>query len=198
MLPPPARLDLVKQALAFPRAQDRELTNFDAFLEGIGAGAQMVEDDTQALALSSTLASATGRLLDTWGEMVGEPREGLDDNAYRRFIRARGMLHLSQGRATDLYAVWCALWLVDGRAGRVAEMNNHAPRLFELIAWLPSAPPVQEQRRAARLMREGTPIGMNLHLVLVAGSRWFGYADHDEHEHSAALGYDAGSMGWSI
>jgi hypothetical protein len=45
---------------------------------------------------------ATGDLLDKFGAMVGQPRGDLDDETYRRYIRATIRAHRSHGLPVDL------------------------------------------------------------------------------------------------
>lgn len=61
-----------------------------------------------------TLDAALGAQLDAIGDLVGEPRNGLGPDAYRRRIRARILVNASAGRADDLIAI--LVLLVHGRA----------------------------------------------------------------------------------
>lgn len=56
------------------------------------------------------LKNATGVRLDTLGALVGEPRKGRLDDAYRAAVRVRIRINASQSTTADLFDVWAALW----------------------------------------------------------------------------------------
>lgn len=56
-------------------------------------GVQELEDDFRDLRQYHILSNAVGDQLDQWGTLVGEEREGLSDDDYRDFIRARAAVN---------------------------------------------------------------------------------------------------------
>ncbi len=52
----------------------------------IGAGVQMLEDLGFGLLASTDYSVASGYVLDQWGDLVGQPRAGLDDLSYKHLI----------------------------------------------------------------------------------------------------------------
>lgn len=59
----------------------------------------------QQLLLNRSIATATATQLDVLGKIVGQPRDGLDDDDYRRYIRARVAAHRSDGTFEALIKV---------------------------------------------------------------------------------------------
>lgn len=58
-----------------------------------------------ALLVERTIYAAVGAQLDQIGAIVGQPRQGLDDDTYRRYILARVAANSSDGLVEDLIAV---------------------------------------------------------------------------------------------
>lgn len=85
---------------------DRLAERLRAFVEAMSGGAQAIEDVAFDLLLSTGIEDATGIMLDRLGRIVGERRGGLDDGAYRGFIRVRIRANLSAGSLDDLIAVF--------------------------------------------------------------------------------------------
>lgn len=56
------------------------------------------------------LATATDRHLDFLGQLVGEPRLGRSDAAFREAIRLRIRANVSQSTISDLYAIVMLAW----------------------------------------------------------------------------------------
>ena len=72
---------------------------------------QSVEDTLQQLRTGLRLDNAVGAQLDLLGKIVGQLRNGLDDDDYRRYIRARISANISDGTVEDLLRV--AVLIVD-------------------------------------------------------------------------------------
>jgi len=75
---------------------------FVAFARALGYGAQVQEDASFDVLVSTTLDLATGDALDQWGDTVGEYRQGLLDGPYRNFIKARILANRSSGKLDEL------------------------------------------------------------------------------------------------
>lgn len=94
------------------RARDNMLSQFNidetqltAFFDTLAAEVQEVEDAIVQARFDATLSRAAGVHLDTWGEIVGEPRNGLLDPDYRRFITARILTNNSEGEIWRLVKI---------------------------------------------------------------------------------------------
>lgn len=69
------------------------------------AGFQPVENMMQQLLLQRTVDNAVGTQLDVVGRLVGQDRNGLDDDTFRRYCRANISAHRSKGTVEDLLRV---------------------------------------------------------------------------------------------
>lgn len=87
-------------------AQFRNRTLLPALAESVGQMAQTVEDIAFGYLLGMLLPFAIGDQLDKWGARVGEPREGLNDRNYRRFVNARILVNHSRGRWDEMIVLW--------------------------------------------------------------------------------------------
>jgi hypothetical protein len=65
-------------------------------------GVQDLENAAFDVIQKKWLANAVGPDLDEIGDIVGQPRTGLDDNTYRAAIRLRIKANKSQGRSSDV------------------------------------------------------------------------------------------------
>ena len=79
--------------------------NIEKLLSIIVSPSQGVEDALQQLKTQRFVDTAVGSQLDIIGRIVGQEREGLTDDDYRRYIRARIAVHNSNGWAEDLLTV---------------------------------------------------------------------------------------------
>src|SRR5687768_16247400 len=79
--------------------------NIEKLLAVSVAPAQDLENCLQQLRLYRFVDTAEGDQLDIIGRIVGLDREGLDDDDYRRYIRARIAANNSNGTIEDLLTV---------------------------------------------------------------------------------------------
>jgi hypothetical protein len=70
----------------------------------VGPG-QSVEDALQQLYSERRVDTAIGEQLDVLGRLVGQPRNGMVDDDYRRMIRARISVNRSKGTIADAITV---------------------------------------------------------------------------------------------
>lgn len=66
---------------------------------------QAVEDALWQLYVERSLATAEGDQLDVLGAIVGQPRDGMGDDTYRIWIRARNLVSRSSGKTTEMLAI---------------------------------------------------------------------------------------------
>lgn len=78
----------------------------EAALAAIAAGIQRREDESFDFILSRRFSLARGIMLDRWGELLGEGREGAEDDDYRRFLSARLLVNRCQGSPAELVMIW--------------------------------------------------------------------------------------------
>lgn len=98
--------DFEARAIDFLLSQYRDKVRITAITAAFGAMAQELEDEIDDLLTMRLLDTAEGANLDLYGNIVDEPRGGLDDVDYRRFIKAKILINLSRGTPTDLINIW--------------------------------------------------------------------------------------------
>jgi Protein of unknown function (DUF2612) len=79
--------------------------NFVNVVRVLIEGKQEIENATQQLIVARSLDDAEGVALDTIGKFVVQSRGGLDDDLYRRILRARIAANRSDGRVPDMLRV---------------------------------------------------------------------------------------------
>ncbi len=83
---------------------------------------QALEDCLQQMLTERSVGTAVGAQLDLVGKIVGQDRIGLDDDAYRRYIRARISANKSDGLIEDLILV--AKLLIDDLVASIVIDNQ--------------------------------------------------------------------------
>lgn len=137
--------------------QFKDKPRLNAFVEALGAGAQILEDTLWATLIgTSTVQGSEGVHLDRWGELVGEHRGGLSNEEYRRFIALR-LLANKAFPNEDLF------WrLVDGAVPDSATVRTFRlyPAALKAIVysydWVGGA----LQAHTAALLRDARPAGV--------------------------------------
>lgn len=99
--------------------------NIEKLLACLIAPCQDLEDALQQLKLERSVDTADGEQLDVIGNIVAQPRLGLDDETYRRYIRARVATHNSDGTTEDLLTI-CELVVYDDDATYVITQEGTA------------------------------------------------------------------------
>lgn len=184
------RTDLVERALRLmPRRWRGNMARFEELLSLFAGVLQELEDTTVALVLETTLDAAEGVHLDQYGELVGEPRGDLEDDDYRRMIRARIAINGSNGRPEDLITILALI------------LNLESD--IELLEWFPREvglqykidPPTSDALRAKLVdaMDRAATGGVRVRLVEVrAGRPFFGFAGGN------AKGFGVGHLGAAL
>lgn len=95
----------VDDALARFQQTLKDQPNLAAFLTAVVAPVQDIEDAMQQLLTERSIDTAVGAQLDDIGAIVGQPRNGLADDVYRRYVRARIMTNRSRGIVEDILQV---------------------------------------------------------------------------------------------
>lgn len=166
-------------------SQHKERPRIVSLVKAFAKGIQDAEDDLDALMSAMRLPTATGAILDIWGEIVGEPRDGASDAIYRRFIFAKVLVNNSFGTTDNLIEIVAALEGVDPED---VDHTNYFPASAELSVTVPTVSDAATQRKIRRALDIAGPAGVNLQIV-EATTGYFGwFADPD------ALGFDDGTF----
>lgn len=174
-------------------SQDKESVTFKAYCAALGAMDNHLLYTLRDLLTSGTLDGASGWLLDRWGAVVGEKRDGLLDDDYRRFIKAAVILNGCFGSVEENLGLWAVLMGADVGDARVEYVEMY-PHGATFQAFRRALLPEKVARRAARTMRRSRPLGVEFRLVEAVDGRYFGFAGHGTHAHSAPLGFDRGAF----
>ncbi len=155
--------ELRRRAASLVAAQFRGQPMFAALVEGLAAGAQLVEDQAYSLVQSGRFRLAVGDLLDQWGDLVNEPRSGLlDDDVYRRFIQAAILCSVWDGWRDQAIEVWEV-----ATAGQYVRQVDRWPRCSSFYTYRPTLLPDIEARRVRRTMNRIKPPGVFFRLIEV-------------------------------
>lgn len=93
------------RALARLKHQFKDKPKIESFLNALTAQGQELETALFALLTERGIDDAVGVQLDALGDIVGQPRNGLDDDDYRRFVRARIATNKSRGTVAEILKV---------------------------------------------------------------------------------------------
>lgn len=102
-------------------SQFRDSEKIRAIIAALVGPLQTTEDDLQALLTDRAVSVAEGVQLDGDGDIVGQPRGGRIDDAYRVAIRSRIQLNLSSGTVEQLYGILMPI-LGDGYTSQIVEL----------------------------------------------------------------------------
>lgn len=80
------------------------ISNF--FTDLIGTQIQDIENKVRVLYFRYSIDHSSGATLDNIGVIVGQPRKGMSDENYRRFIKAKIGLNSSEGNIDHIIKVW--------------------------------------------------------------------------------------------
>lgn len=94
------------------RAKDRlaeqfkNQPNLAKVLDTLNDQTQKLEDALWQLLTERTMSSALGAQLDALGRIVGQARQGFDDETYRLYLKARVLLNVSSGTKEEIYSIF--------------------------------------------------------------------------------------------
>lgn len=115
-------IDHVTQGLSRLPERLKDKPKFVAFLTAMLEEIQLLEDAAQDVR-GLTLDTATDHALEQYGELVGQPRQGVtDDDLYRRYIRARIATNRARGTIEELIRI--SRLVLDDEDARI-EVERH-------------------------------------------------------------------------
>lgn len=77
----------------------------EKFISALTGAMQSLRDTLQTMLTDRRIDTAIGAQLDVLGKIVGQPRNGLVDADYRRYIRARILTNKSNGRISEVIRI---------------------------------------------------------------------------------------------
>ena len=98
--------DHKSQARARLIEQYKESTNLIAILDAFINQVQSLEDAIHSLYLGRWLDQATGKVLDDFGTIIGQGREGFDDDFFRILIYVKMAENISQGETEQVISTY--------------------------------------------------------------------------------------------
>lgn len=145
------------------RGKTRALSGLDetavAFVQAAGAALQIAEDDIFDLLSGIHIDDASGAMLDRWGTVVGEPRLGLIDTAYRGFIKAKIRALFASSRRSEISAVIDTVF-----ESTFTTYSNHLAH-FRINTETADTKDLAFERRVLRLLEVMRPAGIDASLV---------------------------------
>ena len=179
--------DFEERAIQMLMPQYRDRVRFRAFAALLGKMCQAMEDDLDQLMIDRLLENAVGKQLDAYGKILDEPRGGLDDEDYRRFIRAKILINLSIGTPDENFIeVWQA---ITGSPETSYKEYYPATILIQALISPDLSPAVVN--RIGRSIRKVKPAGVRLHPVIYTDQPFeVGLAIDDD----TVLGLDEGEL----
>jgi hypothetical protein len=153
------------------------------------AEVQEVEDALWQLLVERSLATAAGVQLDVLGRIVGQPRQGRDDETYQLWISAKNMVNRSSGRTTEMLAIARALVTpADGVA-----LEEYFPAA--LLIRLSGSFTLDLGYQIAYMLRKAKAAGVRFQMtwpISGASGSTFRFAPADVVAPSSPYGFDAG------
>lgn len=149
-----------ERAVSDMLSQDQNKPRLVAAVRAASTAFQCIEDLAFDLLLSNTVENATGALLDRFGRLVGELRGGLDDEAYRGFVRARMAANLSGGTTDELLSIVESI-----AAPAVVRQEDLFPGAFALICERVQPLPDSLRVRVREFVRDLKAGGIGLTLI---------------------------------
>lgn len=123
-------------------------------LKGITENLQILEDTTLEIRTALQFQSATGEMLDIWGDIYGEPRAGLEDGRYRDVIKAKIEVLSSRGTTPEIQRLLEAI--SDGEV----TLDTRFPAAYFFNITVDEPLSQAEAKRIERLLRTATPAGV--------------------------------------
>lgn len=191
---PTPRTDIVKTAIGHKYTQFNGAPIMEAIIASYAVQAQELENVFVNLWVLRVLDNAENAQLDTLGKIVGEPRQGRDDDDYRLAIRARVLSNRSNASVEDILAV---LKATDDKTYQIKDLG-FASMLIEMKEAIGSTNPQEINDIIQRIKAGGVSAsfvynssGQENALTLASG-------DTVESSATQGLSNDAGTSGGKL
>lgn len=153
-------------------SQDQTKPRLVALLTAFGTTVQDAEDTLFDVLVSRVLDDSTGAVLDRWGAIVGERRDGLGDEDYRRFVKARILVNIGDSTVDELIVIW---QIITGPSLHVRYMPMH-PAGYHMHVVRRAFMAETVRARVRRMMEQARPAGVVSEMV-EALTGYLGYED---------------------
>lgn len=151
--------DHSRAALLRMLEQDRSKAKLQRMLTIHSDRIQALEDAVWTWWENLDLDAAEGEFLDRIGGVVGEAREGRDDELYRLWIRARARANRSPGTSEDMLAILQLILPSEGYAEYADIPDRNAEAYFTIFA-----PVSSYLEQIKKILESIAPAGVLLHV----------------------------------
>jgi hypothetical protein len=164
--------DHVSRALGNMLSQFSESQHLQDLVAVLVEGVQQVEDVTFDLVASRMIDTAANGVLDQYGEVLVEPRDGLNDADYRLILLTKIQANKASGRIDEITDVFAKLMkTVD------VTYTPLYPAGYQLTTVCEVAPTQSINNRASRFLEDMTPAGVALSFAAhTTGPGYFSFA----------------------
>jgi len=153
--------------------EHRRFTGRNAIFQAMSNTVEGIETKLYDLRTAATFSTSSGKELDFWGFLAGEPRAGLKDADYRRVVAAAWRAKHVHGDTASVTELWR-----QAMEPCTVELERGSKNLIELYAYREDADflPESVSARLARVVRRACPVG-SVVLYEAVGSNYVGDVD---------------------
>lgn len=148
------------QAVALLPSPYHGAERIEALTRAAAAAPQVIEDATFDAMVGDNPTDAAGVTLDRWGRIVGQPRRGLTDEEYRRFIEARIQANIAGSSIEELIELWEAVTA----PGEIRHFQL-SPAAYALVVFRNTPMRPTLRARVRELMKAVQPAGIGMTLI---------------------------------
>jgi hypothetical protein len=175
----------IEQGLANLVEQFKDKPKIASLLTSFLNQIQDLEDAFWTLLWDRYLDVATGVSLDGLGDIVGESREGREDDAYRQGIKTRILINLSSGTPEEILAIFVSFF-----SGTSYHLMELPPAYFKVrvLGKMPDEPTVLQFHNLLQEIK-AAGVGAGLHYQLVEEGNVFQFSSSDSIENDSNTGF---------
>ena len=155
------------------------------FITSLLTEAQNTEDVVYELVELRMLGTAANADLDAYGTLVGEAREGLGDEEYRKVLRVKILSNRSNGQTETLISIVSRL--TGSEDVRIIDVY---PAGIEVCFTIDPPLTAAQRRRLYRFVHRSKSAGVRLDGIVEGRVGYFGFAKNPN-----SLGFDQGRYG---
>jgi hypothetical protein len=186
------------------RALDRRISQYfekprlERFFACYLARIQEFENSQWEVLIGRAVDTAVGVNLDALGRIVGQPRRGSTDDAYRVYIQARIIVNLSRGRWPELFDLMDLLLPNPNPSSFLSTRGvfEHYPASFDIETTFP----VVEPEVVAEMFQQAAAAGVRFGLIwqeneASAEHHAFVFTQDEEDDTLSGFGTESGDTG---